>query len=176
MFKKSAAHNNIADTVYIEFHTEAPGELEPGEYWLGPLDVIFPQGYDSVFPVAEMIHDEIQRQADDGVTPKGVMYTYRSFELPFLIALASKTRFESSSEENPVVSWVGSFFRATDWVVLVPVNEVTVPSQRQWYELAAHGMIVTVHQPVTPVLSLNRVELTYTHRGTIETVFAAIGQ
>lgn len=182
MFKETPARSSFTDTVYIEFYTEAPGELEPGKYWVGPLDVIFPKGYNSVFPVAEMIHEAIQQQADDGATPKGAMYAYGSIELPFLIAPAGKTRFESSSEDNPAASWVGSFFRTNDWVVLVPVNEVTAPNPKQWFELACHGMIVTIHKPVKPVLSLNSVELMYmpdpdaTLGDNVETVFETTGQ
>lgn len=184
MFKGTIARNANKSAVSIEFFTKTPDTIEPGKYWVGPLEAIFPLGFGMTFPISEMVHDVIREQVTDGIDLKGVLYTHKSFELPFLLAPVNTTNFECSTGHNPVVLRYGSLsFDATDWLILMPASEVFTLSSRQEYDLLCRGVVAIVREPVKPVLSLNRVELVYTHnpddatRGAgVETVFAVTGQ
>lgn len=183
MFKGTIARNASKGAVSIEFFTKTPDTIESGKYWVGPLEAIFPLGFGMTFPISEMVHDVIQQQVADGTDLKGVLYTHKNFELPFLLAPVNTTNFECSTGHNPVVLRYGSLsFDVTDWLILMPVSEVIASSPRQEYDLLCSGVIAIVQEPVKPVLSLNRVELVRTDPDTVtggsgtEIVFAVTAQ
>lgn len=50
MFENAIAYNDLVKELTIIPHITAPDDLTPGEYWVGPIEAVFPEASDDYSP------------------------------------------------------------------------------------------------------------------------------
>lgn len=160
MFKSAIAYNDLVKELTITPHITAPDDLTPGEYWVGPLEAVFPEAHDDFSP-HHLVLEALDEATDKtGLAVQGVTITWGDHNLEFLTApVAYGNRFAAYSSDKDVVS-IGddNEFSARTYIMCVAVSDLhtygTIGSDFK------EGVYVSVHEPVTPSTSLNLVSFT----------------
>jgi hypothetical protein len=160
MFKSAIAYNDLVKELTITPHITAPDDLTPGEYWVGPLEVLFPEAYDDFSP-HHLILEALDEAADKtGLAVQGATIAWGGHNLEFLtapVAYGDRFMVHISDEKAAAISG-NNEFNARTYIICVAVSDLhtygTIGSDFK------EGVYVSVHEPVTPSTSLNLVSFT----------------
>lgn len=171
MFKSAIAYNDLVKELTITPHITAPDDLTPGEYWVGPLEALFPEAHD-YFSTHHLVLETLDEAADKtGLAVQGVTITWGEHSLEFLTApVAYGNRFAAYSSDKDVVSIDGdNEFSARTYIMCVAVSDLHTYGKTS--SDLTDGVSVSVHEPISPVTSLNLMYFTrFTGQGR-DTVF-----
>ena len=160
MFERAIAYTDLVKELTIIPHITEPDDIEPGEYWLGPLEALFPETSDD-FSLYHLIPEALgEAEAKTGLDVQGVTITWGNHKLEFLSApVGYMSRFAAHSSDESVISVSGgNEFSARTYFVFASVSDVCAYAG-DGSDLDA-GVRVSVHETVTPVTSLNSIHFT----------------
>jgi len=165
-------HTQEISTTAQVFTTGA-GKLEPGEYWIGPLEASFPPADNPTSPVS-LVLDTL-----DGIDASeydGVILTRGDVEVSFLVAPVEHPSFVDLKNLNKVaVTAPSKKFKVNSHIVIIPKSDLYAYGKN--YYNPNEGAKITVHEPVTPVTGLGHIDLLRDNDGSgeaAETVFQAV--
>lgn len=156
LFKNPTIHpehtKKIATTVQVFTNND---KLEPGKYWVGPLESVFPPTNNPTSPLS-LILDTLD--SIDASNFSGVIVTHGETEVSFLVApVQYSNTFKTQTLDKDVVSAVAKEFKASSYIIMIPRSDIFAygktnlnPNQRA---------IVNVLEPVTPATGLNYIAL-----------------
>lgn len=161
MFKSAIAYNNLVKELTITPHITAPDDLTPGEYWVGSLEVLFPEAYDYFSP-HHLILEALDEAAEKtGTDVQGATITHGNHTLEFLSAsVAYANRFTVNSDNEKLVSISGkNEFTAHRYIMFASMSDLRTYG-KTIIDLK-DGVNVSVHESITPSTSQNWMHFTY---------------
>lgn len=165
-----------AETVTITPVIQAAPRLQPGRYWVGPLEHLFPSVLNWLFPVGEMVREALDAVADTGTVASGAIFRYGDTQIPFLATRVTNEylNFRTTVKDTGVIKSSGRNFCAETYIVIVSADDA-VPASMERY-LWERGTFITVNKPVKPALTPNSVQLVHHRLNGPEVVFEAAGR
>ena len=159
------------ETVTITPVIQPAPVLQPGRYWIGPLEHLFPSTLNWLFPVGDMVREALDALATVGTEATGAVFQYGDTRVPFLTARVADgyLDFRTVVKDNGVIESSGRNFCAETYIVVVSADDA-VPASMERY-LWERGTFITVNNPVKPILASNSVRLIHNRLHGPETVF-----
>lgn len=150
--------------------------LQPGRYWVGPLEHLFPSALNWLFPVGDMVREALDSLATVGTEATGAIFRYGDTQIPFLTTRVTNEylNFRTTVKDTGVIKSSGRNFCAETYIVIVSADDA-VPASMERY-LWERGTFITVNKPVKPALSPNSVQLVHHRLNGPEVVFEATGR
>ena len=153
-----------------EVFTTGEGKLEPGEYWIGPLEALFPPADNPTSPVS-LVLDTL-----DGIDASeydGVILTHGDVEVSFLVAPVEHPSIVEVKLLNKVaVTATPKKFAVNSCVVVIPKSDLYDYCKN--YCDPNERALVTVHEPLIPVVGLGHIDLLRENEEGTETVFRVV--
>lgn len=151
-------------------------QLQPGRYWVGPLEHLFPSTLNWLFPVGDMVREALDSLATVGTEATGAIFRYGDTQIPFLTTRVTNgyLDFRTTVKDTGVVESRGRNFCAETYIVIVSAEDA-VPASMERY-LWKRGTFITVNKPVKPALVPNSVQLVHHRLNGPEVVFEATGR
>lgn len=153
-----------------EVFTTGEGKLEPGEYWIGPLEALFPPADNPTSPVS-LVLDTL-----DGIDASeydGVILTHGDVEVSFLVAPVEHPSIVEVKLLNKVaVTATPKKFAVNSCVVVIPKSDLYAYGKN--YCDPNERALVTVHEPLIPVVGLGHIDLLRENEEGTETVFRVV--
>lgn len=176
MFEHAIAYNDLVKEITIVPHITAPDDLAPGEYWVGPLEAVFPEVSDDCSPSYLILEALDEAAAKTGTDVQGATITHGNHTLEFLSApVAYANRFTVDSANEKIVSIdEKNEFSARTYIVFASMSNLRTYGKTS--SDLTDGVSVSVHEPISPVTSLNLISFTrFTGQGR-DTVFDVSSQ
>lgn len=163
------------ETVTITPVIQPAPVLQPGRYWVGPLEHLFPSTLNWLFPVGDMVREALDALATVGTEATGAVFQYGDTRVPFLTARVADgyLDFRTAVKDNSVIESTGRNFCAETYIVVVSTDDA-IPSSMERY-LWERGTFITINKPVKPMLAPNSVRLIHNRLNRPETVFEVTG-
>jgi hypothetical protein len=160
MFKRAIAYNDLVKELTITPHITAPDDLTPGEYWVGPLEAVFPEAYNDFSPHHLVLEALDEAAHKTGWTVQGVTITWGGHSLEFLTApVGCGDRFMVHISDEQAASMSGeNEFNASSYIIFASMSDVR--AYRKTGDAPENGVSVSVHEPVTPSTSFNMMSFT----------------
>lgn len=160
MFEHAIAYNDLVKEITIVPHITAPDDLAPGEYWVGPLEAVFPEVSDDCSPSYLILEALDEAAAKTGLAIQGATIAWGGHNLEFLtapVAYGDRFMVHISDEKAAAISGNNEFSACT-YIICVAVSDLHTygPIGSDFKE----GIYVSVHDPVTPSTSLNLMSFT----------------
>ena len=161
MFEHAIAYNDLVKEITIVPHITAPDDLAPGEYWVGPLEAVFPEVSDDCSPSYLILEALDEAAAKTGTDVQGATITHGNHTLEFLSApVAYANRFTVDSANEKLVSISGkNKFTAHRYIMFASMSDLRTYGKTV-IDLK-DGVNVSVHEPINPSTSLNWMHFTY---------------
>jgi hypothetical protein len=176
MFENAIAYNDLVKELTIIPHITAPDDLTPGEYWVGPIEAVFPEASDDYSPYHLLLEAIGEAEAKTSRDVQGVTITWGDHKLEFLTAPVSCiNRFMAHSSDEKIVSIdEKNEFSARTYIVFASMSNLRTYGKTS--SDLTDGVSVSVHEPISPVTSLNLISFTsFTGQGR-DTVFDVSSQ
>lgn len=176
MFENAIAYNDLVKELTIIPHITAPDDLTPGEYWVGPIEAVFPEASDDYSPYHLLLEAIGEAEAKTSRDVQGVTITWGDHKLEFLTAPVSCiNRFMAHSSYEKIVSIdEKNEFSARTYIVFASMSNLRTYGKTS--SDLTDGVSVSVHEPISPVTSLNLISFTrFTGQGR-DTVFDVSSQ
>lgn len=171
MFENAIAYNDLVKELTIVPHITAPDDLTPGEYWVGPIEAVFPEASDDYSPYHLLLEAIGEAEAKTSRDVQGATITWGDHKLEFLSTPVSYVnRFMVHSPDEKIVS-IGekNEFSARSYIVFASMSDLRTYGKTS--SDLKDGVNVSVHEPISPVTSLNLMYFTrFTGQGR-DTVF-----
>ena len=150
--------------------TTGAAKLEPGEYWIGPLEALFPLADTPTSPVS-LVLDTL-----DGIDASeydGAILTHGDTKVSFLVAPVEHPSIVELEPLNKVaVTAPPKKFKVYSHIVIIPKSDLYAYGKN--YYNPNEGAKITVHKPVTPVTGLGHLGLLRDHKEGAEIIFRAV--
>lgn len=157
-------------TTTAQVFTTGTAKLEPGEYWIGPLEVLFPPADNPTSPVS-LVLDTL-----DGIDASeydGVILTHGDVEVSFLVAPVEHPSIVELEPLNKVaVTAPPKKFKVYSHIVIIPKSDLYAYGKN--YCDPNERALVTVHEPLIPVVGLGHIDLLRENEEGAETVFRVV--
>lgn len=155
MFEHAIAYNDLVKEITIVPHITAPDDLAPGEYWVGPLEAVFPEVSDDCSPSYLILEALDEAAAKTGTDVQGATINHGNHTLEFLSApVAYANRFTVDSDNEKLVSISGkNKFTAHRYIMFASMSDLRTYG-KPIIDLK-DGVNVNVHEPITPSTSQN---------------------
>ena len=170
--QKPAIHpehtQEIATTAQV--FTTGEGKLEPGEYWVGPLEALFPPADNPTSPVS-LVLDTLN--GIDASEYDGVILAHGDTKVSFLVAPVEHPSIVDVKPLNQVaVTAPPKKFALKSCVVIIPKSDLYAYGKN--YYNPNEGAKITVHEPLIPVTGLGYIDLLRDSQDGAETVFQVV--
>lgn len=170
LFKNPTIHPEHTKKIAtkVQVFTNNDEKLEPGKYWVGSLESVFPPTNNPTSPLS-LILDTLD--SIDASNFSGVIVTHGETEVSFLVApVQYSNTFKTQPLDKDVVSAPAKEFKANSYIIMIPRSDDIFaygktsinPNQRA---------IVNVLEPVTPATGLNYIALLRDTQEGAKTVF-----
>ena len=157
-------------TTTAQVFTTGAAKLEPGEYWIGPLEASFPPADNPTSPVS-LVLDTL-----DGIDASeydGVILTHGDTKVSFLAAPVEYPSIVEVKSLNAVaVTATPKKFLVNSYIVAIPKSDLLAYSNN--YCDPNERVLVTVHEPLMPVVGLGHIDLLRENEEGTETVFRVV--
>lgn len=158
----------IATTAQV--FTTGAAKLEPGEYWIGPLEALFPPADNPTSPVS-LVLDTLDSACVSGFD--GVTLTHGDVEVSFLAAPVEHPSIVELEPLNKVaVTAPPKKFKVYSHIVIIPKSDLYAYGKN--YCDPNERALVTVHEPLIPVVGLGHIDLLRENEEGTETVFRVV--
>lgn len=161
MFENAIAYNDLVKELTIVPHITAPDDLTPGEYWVVPIEAVFPEASDDCSPYHLLLEAIGEAEAKTGRDVQGATITHSNHKLEFLsapVAYANKFTVDSANEKLVSISGKNEF-TAHRYIMFASISDLRTYG-KAIVDLK-DGVNVSVHEPITPSTSQNWMHFTY---------------